>query len=254
LRGSPEVAFGNVVGSNIANIGLILGLTALFWPLYTSARFLRREIPFMLASSAMLFPVIADGRVSRLEGIVFFALLVAFIAYLFRRERDRERSSVKADFEREFAGGELSPLTSILLVAVGVVLLVGGAQSLVTGGVDLARLFGVSERVIGLTLVALGTSLPELAASLVAAIKKESDIVLGNVVGSNIFNVLCILGITPMIAPLAIDAADVWLDLSAMLLLSLLLWPILASRLKLERWEGMVLLAFYGLYIAWLFL
>jgi cation:H+ antiporter len=229
LNGAPEVAFGNVVGSNIANIGLILGLTALIWPLTTTARFLKREVPFMLLSSALLFPVVADGLISRLEGASLFALLVAFLVYLMRRERE------------------------LLLVLLGIVLLMGGAHLLVTGGVAIARVIGVSERVIGLTLVAFGTSLPELAASLVAGLKREGDIVLGNVIGSNIFNVLCILGITPMVSPLVVDASAVWLDLTAMLILTLLLWPILASHLKLERWEGFLLLAFYGMYIGWLF-
>jgi cation:H+ antiporter len=252
LSGAPEIAFGNVVGSNIANIGLILGLTAIIWPLETTARFLKREVPFMLISSALLFPVVANGIVSRLEGLVLFLLLIAFIVYLMRRER--ERSSVEADFEREFGDGRVSPPKSIFLVVLGIALLVVGAHSLVTGGVAIARVIGVSERVIGLTLVAFGTSLPELAASLVAGLKKEGDIVLGNIVGSNIFNVLCILGITPMVSPLVVDASAVRLDLIAMLVLSLILWPILATQLKLERWEGFVLLAFYGLYIGWLFL
>jgi cation:H+ antiporter len=251
LGGAPEVAFGNVVGSNIANIGLILGLTALIWPLTTTARFLKREVPFMLLSSALLFPLVANGLISRLEGAFLFSLLIAFLVYLMRRER--ERSSVEADFEREFSDGELSPTKSIFLVVLGIALLIGGAHALITGGVAIARVIGVSERVIGLTLVAFGTSLPELAASLVAGLKREGDIVLGNIIGSNIFNVLCILGITPMVRPLAVDASAIWLDLAAMLVLSLILWPALASHLKLERWEGFMLVAFYGLYIGWLF-
>ena len=251
LGGAPEVAFGNVVGSNIANIGLILGLTALIWPLTTTARFLKREVPFMLLSSALLFPLVADGLISRLEGAILFSLLIAFLVYLIRRER--ERSSVEADFEREFSDGKTSPTKSIFLVVLGIALLMVGAHALVTGGVAIARVIGVSERVIGLTLVAFGTSLPELAASLVAGLKREGDIVLGNIIGSNIFNVLFILGITPMVRPLAVDASAIWLDLTAMLVLSLILWPALASHLKLERWEGVMLVAFYGLYIGWLF-
>lgn len=251
LSGRPGIAVGNVVGSNIANIGLILGLTALIWPLETTARFLRREVPFMLIASALLFPVIAGGRVSRVEGLAFFALLVAFLLYLMRRES--ETPQVEETFDREFGEPSISPKLSVLLVVVGIGLLMAGAHSLITGGVNLARDFGISERVIGLTLVALGTSLPELAASLVAGLRREGDIVLGNVIGSNIFNVLCILGITPMVSPLVVDASAVWLDLTAMLVLSLLLWLVLASRLKLERWEGFLLLAFYGMYIGWLF-
>jgi cation:H+ antiporter len=251
LNGSPEIAFGNVVGSNIANIGLILGLTALIWPLTTTARFLTREVPFMLLSSALLFPIVLDGVISRLEGAFLFALLVAFLAYLMRRER--ERPAVEANFDREFGGKKLSSTASVFLVILGIGLLMGGAHALVTGGVNVARVIGVSERVIGLTLVAFGTSLPELAASLVAGLKREGDIVLGNIIGSNIFNVLCILGITPMVSPLIIDASAIWLDLTAMLVLSLLLWLVLASHLKLERWEGFLLLSFYGLYLGWLF-
>jgi cation:H+ antiporter len=251
LGGAPEVAFGNVVGSNIANIGLILGLTALIWPLTTTARFLKREVPFMLLSSALLFPLVANGLISRLEGATLFSLLIAFLVYLMRRER--ERSSVEADFEREFSDGKISPAKSIFLVVFGIALLIAGAHALITGGVAIARVIGVSERVIGLTLVAFGTSLPELAASLVAGLRREGDIVLGNIIGSNIFNVLFILGITPMVRPLAVDASAIWLDLAAMLVLSLILWPALASQLKLERWEGFMLLAFYGLYIGWLF-
>jgi len=252
LRGAPEVAFGNVVGSNIANVGLILGLTALIWPLETTGRFIKQEVPFMLVSSLLLFPLIANGMIGRLEGLFLFVLLVIFLLYLMRREQ--EDSTVEATFDKEFGGTKLSSAASIGLVILGIGLLVAGAHALVTGGVNLARILGVSERVIGLTLVALGTSLPELAASLVAGLRKEGDIVLGNIIGSNIFNVLCILGITPMVHPLVVDASAVWLDLTAMLVLSLLLWPLLANRLRLERWEGFVLLAFYGLYIAWLFL
>jgi cation:H+ antiporter len=251
FRGAPEVAFGNVVGSNIANLGLILGLTALVWPLETEATFLKREVPFMLLSSTLLFPVALNGIVSRLEGGVLFALLIAFLVYLTRRER--EGAQVEAEFDREYGGATYSVASSVLLVALGVALLVVGAQSLVTGGISIATRVGISERVIGLTLVALGTSLPELAACIVAALKKEGDIVLGNIIGSNIFNVLCILGLTPMVHPLAIDASAIGLDLTAMLILSLLVWPFLATNLRLERWEGFVLVALYGLYVGWLF-
>ena len=135
----------------------------------------------------------------------------------------------------------------------GIALLVFGARSLVTGGINLARLIGVSERVIGLSLVALGTSLPELASSIVAAIKRESGILLGNLIGSNVFNVLCILGLTVLVRPIRVQPAAVWGDLIVMLGLSGLVWPFLATRLKMERWEGFVLLAVYVGYMIYVF-
>ena len=251
LRGSPEVAFGNVVGSNIANLGLILGLTGLIWPITTNARFLRREVPFMLASSMLLFPMLQNGVVSRAEGIFLFALLLLFLFYLLRVRR--EPPQVEQEFEQEYSGKAASIARSVGFVVVGLALLVFGARSLITGGVNIAHALGIPERVIGLTMVALGTSLPELAACLVAGLKKEGDIVLGNLIGSNIFNVLCILGITATVRPVPVTGTAVWVDLTAMLVLSLVVWPFLATRLRLERWESFFLVAFYGLYMWYLF-
>ena len=252
LAGSPEVAFGNVVGSNIANIGLILGLTAMIWPIGTPASFLRRELPFMLLASGLMFLLVANGLISRIEGAVLLALLVLFLVYLLRRDTPPQPEVVR-EFSSAYRGGAKPALFNTLLVVAGIALLVLGAKSLVTGGINLARLFGVSERVIGLTLVALGTSLPELASSIVAAIKRESGILLGNLIGSNVFNILCILGLTVMVQPITISPRAVWGDLIVMLGLSGLVWPLLASGLKLERWEGFILLAIYTVYILFLF-
>ncbi len=250
LRGSPDVAFGNVVGSNIANIGLILGLSTVVWPIATTPRFLRREIPFMLASSALLVPMVANGVVSRAEGMVLIALLVLFLVYLLRVSPEADTVE---EFDDEYGAKRGSTLKSLALVAVGLIFLVLGARALVTGGVNLARAIGVSERVIGLTMVALGTSLPELASSVAAARKRETGILLGNLIGSNVFNVLCILGATVLVRPVAVDPAAVRLDLFVMLGLSVLVWPFLATGLKLDRWEGLVLLALYAGYIFYLF-
>ncbi len=252
LRGAPAVAFGNVVGSNIANIGLILGCTALVWPLATQARFLRREVPFMLAASGLLFPLAVDGRIGRVEGLFLFLLLVAFLAYLLAGVRDAGPLT-RQEFETEYGGTRRGPWGALALVLLGLALLFTGAEALIHGGLSLARKFGISERVIGLSLVALGTSLPELAASIVAALKKEGDIVLGNLIGSNIFNVLCILGITAFVRPVEVDWLASWPDLVVMLALSALIWPFLATRLKLERWEGFLLLSGYVVYMAILF-
>lgn len=252
LEDAPAVAFGNVVGSNIANIGLILGVTALLWPLPTQARFLRREVPFMLVASGLLFPLAADGRIGRFEGLFLFALLLVFLAYLLRGVGDA-RPETREEFEAEYGPGKRGPWFATGLVVVGLVLLFAGAKALILGGLNVARAFGISERVIGLSLVALGTSLPELAASIVAAVRKEGDIVLGNLIGSNIFNVLCILGLTALVRPVEVDWLASWGDLVVMLALSALIWPFLATRLQLERWEGFLLLAGYTLYMAALF-
>ncbi len=251
VRGSPEVAFGNVVGSNVANIGLILGLTAMIWPLATRSRFLRRELPFMLLASALLFPIVANGVVSRLEGLGLLVVLVLFLGYLLRT--GGEYLDIEDEFTSEFAFGRTPLLAALAFVAVGVALLVVGAKLLVAGAIDLARAHGVSERVIGLTMVALGTSLPELAASIVAALKRQGDIVLGNLIGSNVFNVLCILGATALVEPMRIEVPSAHLDLAVMLGLSALVWPFLATRMRLDRWEGAVLFAVYLGYMAWLF-
>lgn len=249
---APAVAFGNIVGSNIANVGLILGLTALIWPLATKARILRREIPFMLVASALLFPLAADGRIGRLEGLFLLALLVVFLAYVIWGVRDA-RPETRQEFETEYGGKKSGPWASVALVVLGLVLLLLGAESLIQGGLAIARSFGISERIIGLSLVALGTSLPELAASIVAALKREGDIVLGNIIGSNIFNVLGILGVTALTRPVEIDWLSSWPDLLVMLALSALIWPFLATRMKLERWEGFLLVSGYVIYMAVLF-
>ena len=260
LRGSSDVAFGNVVGSNIANIGLILGLTAMIWPIATTAAFLRREVPFMLFASGLLFLIVGNGVISRFEGGVLFALLIVFLVYLLRTDEfqpDTEKEFTSAFHREELeraAKKNFGPaLKSLVLVAVGIAMLVFGARALVTGGINLARLIGVSERVIGLTIVALGTSLPELASSIVAAIKRESGILLGNLIGSNVFNILCILGLTVLVRPIQVVPGAVWGDLIVMLGVSGLVWPFLATGLKMERWEGFVLLAVYVGYTAFLF-
>ena len=252
LKGSPQMAYGNVVGSNIANLSLVLGLAALVRPLYTQARFIRREMPFLFAVSLVLFAVVANGTIGRGEGALLVLGLVVYLGYLLR-ERE-EAPAVEAEFAAEFRGEGPSPLVSLAGIAAGVVLLTLGASALVEGAVALARGWGVPDRVIGLTVVALGTSLPELASAIVAARKGESDIVLGNLVGSNIFNVFAILGITALVHPIQVDAGARWLDLGVMLLLVLLAWPFLYTGLRLGRREGAVLLAVYLLYVRFLYL
>lgn len=252
LQGSPEVAFGNVVGSNIFNVGLILGIAAVIYPLAARARFLRREMPFMVGTSALVLFLVRDGRVGRGEGLVLLLLLAGYLWIMLRK--DEESARVAAEFAEAY--GEITtPLwASVLRVVVGIAVLVVGAKVLVSGAIGVARGLGVPERVIGLTLVAFGTSLPELASSIVAAARREGDIVLGNIVGSNIFNVLAILGTASVTLPIHVQVGlGAWTDLAVMLGFSLVLWPFLHTGRRLERWEGIVLLVGFAAYLGWLF-
>jgi len=252
IKGSPEVAFGNVVGSNIANIGLILGVSALIFPVAARGHFLLREMPFMIGTSGLMLWLVADGSVGRIEGLCLLALLGGYLWVLLSKQTEEE-AQVAWEFAQEYGDGETPRAwTSAAKTALGIALLVLGAQALVAGAVSIARAAGIDERVIGLTLVAFGTSLPELAAAIVAAIKREGDILLGNVVGSNIFNVLAIFGTTSLVHPVHVEVGGAWFDLLVMMGFSVLLWPMLFSRRHLDRWEGVVLLIGFFAYIGWL--
>ncbi len=251
FQGAPEVAFGNVVGSNICNVGLILGLAALVFPVAARGRFLWREMPILVAVSLVMIGMVADGSIGRVEGVVLLVLLGAYLWLLLRR--DEESAQVAAEFAQELGRARGPFWASVVKVAVGIALLVLGAKLLVVGAVAIAHAAGVSDRIVGLTLVAIGTSLPELASSLVAAVRKEGDILLGNIVGSNVFNILAILGVAGLARPLHVSLEGAWPDLWVMLGFSLLLWPFLVTRRRLDRWEGGVLLAGFAAYMAWLF-
>lgn len=251
LQGAPAVSFGNIVGSNIANLGLVLGATAAIWPLAVAARFLKREMPLLAVISASMFWLVRDGTVDRLEGLVLLVVLAIYLRILLRKPAEPE--VVTEEFEREYGDGKISVAWSVLLVLGGIGLLVLGANSLVHGAVGIARSLGVSERVIGLTIVAFGTSLPELAACVVAAMRREGDIVLGNLIGSNVFNILFILGVTSLVHPLGVDTQAVRLDLAVMLALTFVVWGFLTTGKRLVRWEGVVLFVGYGVYVASLF-
>ena len=246
LQGVPELAVGNVIGSNTANVGLILGVAALIFPLQAQAKFVRREVPVMILAGLALAPLLWDGVVTRLEGALLLLALAGYLVYLFRTD---------AETMTEVSGSDSStPLwRDLLLVAVGIALLVGGARVLVTGAVGLARAFGISESVIGLTLVAFGTSLPELASGVVAALKKNTDIVLGNVVGSNVFNVLAVLGTTALVTPVAQPFARVGTDILIMTAFGAVTLLLMLGRSRLGRTGGAGLVVAYLVYIAYLF-
>ncbi|MEJ2667773.1 MAG: calcium/sodium antiporter [Deinococcales bacterium] len=244
ISGTPEIAVANVVGSNIANVGLILGLTALLYPLVTSSRFVRREVPLMLLVTAALAPVLWGGRVSRWEGVVLLALLGGFLWLI-----SRGGSTLLDEVESAEQLARTPAWLGLLGTVAGLVLLWGGAQALVGGAVALATAVGVSQRVIGLTVVAIGTSLPELASSMVAALRREADLILGNIVGSNVFNLLAVLGATSVVRPIRFDGRAVTPDIVVMAAFSLALLPLMWRGQRLGRAGGAVLLIGYLAYV-----
>jgi cation:H+ antiporter len=251
LSGANDIAVGNVVGSNISNVGLILGLAALVRPAAVEAKVVKLDAPLMIAACGVLALVLADGRVSRLEGALLLTGLVGYVAFTFWQAR-RESGRVQAAAGAVLGPGRRSGVAaSVLLALAGLALLVAGGHVLVAAAVALATAFGVSQATIGLTVVAVGTSLPELATSLVASAKGEGDIAVGNVVGSNLFNVLGIAGTTALVHPLGRGALT-GLDLGVMVGLAAALPVLLYTRLDLARAEGATLLAVYVGYVVWL--
>jgi cation:H+ antiporter len=248
LSGNSGIALGNVVGSNISNVALILGVAALVRPLTVKAEVLRRELPIMIAISAFLWLLIYDGVLSRIEGAFLTASALAYTFLTYKFSKLREKRSVEAEFEEAIELTGKSTMLDVGLIIGGLALLIIGANVMLSGAVSIARGFGISEIVIGLTIVAIGTSLPELATSAVAAYKKEPDIAFGNAIGSNVLNILAVLGITAMLEPISAGGLRT-LDIGAMLGSALVLFVLLGRNYKLSRIEGMVLLIGYGIYL-----
>jgi cation:H+ antiporter len=244
IQRHPELAVGNVIGSNIANIGLILGLTAIFTPLVAARQFVRREVLFMIGTAVILIPFVLTGRFSRWQAVVLLVAMALFLWMLLR-----SGSAVPEELEEV---PETSTLVSFLGALAGLALLIGGAQLLVWASVGMARGFGVSERVIGLTVVAFGTSVPELAGCLAAAAKKHTDLVLGNIIGSNVFNTLLILPTTVLIRPFPVSFGGFGIDLLVMVGFSVAVVACFARDQTLTRWEGALLCLAYLGYIAYL--
>jgi cation:H+ antiporter len=251
LAGQPDISVGNVVGSNICNIGLILGLCALITPIATSSQIVRIDIPIMIGITVLSMALMADGNLGATEGIIFCAILVAYVIFSIYLARRQPADALGAEFGEEVKISKRGLAIDIAMVVGGLALLVFGARFLVDGAIIIARTYGWSEALIGLTIVAIGTSLPELATSLLAAIKKESDIAVGNIVGSNIFNLVGILGITAIVHPL--QAAGIsGVDLAVMAGFALLLWPMAYYHQRITRLEGAMLLLGYAAYVFWL--
>ena len=248
LGGNANLALGNVMGSNLANIGLILGLTSVIRPLEVHARVVWREAPIMVLVTCSLVVLAWDGMLTRGDGVILLVALVAYLVFVFRTAGD-EAPEVLVEYEEFMEASDTgSPLVhppDVLLILAGSGCLVLGGYCIVEGAVDVASSLGISQVVIGLTVVAVGTSLPELATSLVAAVRKEADIAVGNVIGSNIFNVAAVLGVTSSLQPIAIPEGLIQREMAAVVALSVLLLPVLRSGWRIRRWEGAVLLAAY---------
>ena len=253
LKGTPDMALGNVVGSNIFNTTITVGVAAVVTPIAISRSTVRKDIPFAVASALMLAGMCLDGRLSRTDGIVLFAVFIVFMAYTLysgvtnRKEKTGDGNETRAQQE---TGGH-AVARCVFFVFLGLVELIIGGNIFVSGATDMARMLHVSEAVIGLTVVAGGTSLPEMATTIVAARKGRSEIAIGNVIGSNVFNILMIAGITSMISPLSINGITT-ADMSVVLVSGVLLWLMSYTKYTLERWEGCLLTVLFIAYITWL--
>lgn len=256
LHGTPDMAVGNVVGSNIANIFLILGAAALFSPLASGQKSIRRDVVAVIVASALLCVLAYMGHVGRYTGGAMVLLLSGYLFYVYRQEKaavppeDEEQRVYKEQIDEDIGGRSYSALRAILFLVVGLAALVFGADLLVKGATDIARAFGVSEAVIGLSLIALGTSLPELATAVVASLRGHGDVILGNVLGSNLFNTLGILGVTAIISPLPVSERIADLDIWVMLGSAVVLLPVIITDHKISRKEGAVFLILYIGYVA----
>lgn len=262
IKGKSMIAVGNVVGSNICNIALVLGLAALFNPIKSDPSVIRRDIPIMLGISLYLLVLSFNSMLGRIEGATLFAGIIAYTFinyYLAKKEtRDAAGGEVAAAIESELEeiGYIASRPKQILLVIVGIAGVVGGAQMVVESAVYIMTELGVSEKFIGLTIVAFGTSLPELATSVVAAMRGEMDISIGNLVGSNVFNIMSVLGAASLVRPIPIPGgffeSGLWIDYLVMLFTSFLPWLLMRRTYTVDRKGGAVLLSCYVAYLAYL--
>lgn len=248
LQGSADVGIGNVVGSNISNIALILGLAALVRPLQVKAQVIRVDVPILVAVSLLLVALVIDAGIGPVDGAVLSAGLVGYLGYTVWAAR-REPSPVQTEFDTGIPA-EHSPWRDLVFLVLGLGGLVWGADLLVDGAVRIARNLGVSQMVIGLTVVAVGTSLPELATSVLAARRGNGDIAVGNAVGSSIFNILGILGVTGMVHPLSTANLTV-VELAVLVGVAVLVLPLMRTHFTLSRREGMGLLLVYAGYIGY---
>ena len=248
IKGSPDLAISNVLGSNIANLGLVLGITIMFSPINISKSIYKKEWPIMMFSAIYFLIVVLDGIITKIEGGILVCFLIMTIASLIKF-RDKNEEHVEIEDED-------SVLKSLIILIFGGVFLFYGSEWSIDGAILLANSFGISERIIGITVVSVGTSIPELVTSLVAVFNKEKSISLGNLLGSNIFNVFAVLGITSLVSPLSVlDQNIIDFDIYIMLFFAAIILPLIffPKKLVLGRKEGIIILMFYSIYIYQLF-
>lgn len=251
LNGHSDLALGNVIGSNIANIALVLGLTVVIMPIVVDGEFFKTNWPMMMLMSILLYVFLSiNHTLDRWEGVLLVLLLIGFVWFIIRRARDNKSSVPEEDIDESLK--ETTPLKILIWLVLGALALWFGSELLVDGATEIAQKMGVSERVIGVSMVALGTSIPELAASVIAALRQEKAISLGNLIGSNIFNIGAVLGITSLIQPITVnDLTLLSRDIFWMLSIAVILLPMVLNpkRNHIDRWEGLVLLAGYVSFI-----
>ena len=254
-QGNPALGVGNAVGSNITNIALVLGTTALITPLLVKSETLRREYPLMFSIMLLALILLIDGEMSRLDGSVLMAGLGLMVLWMIQQGLRRDHDPMEDEFEREIP--RISTPFALLWLAFGLVLLLVSSRVLIWGAVNIAHALGISDLIIGLTIVAVGTSLPELAASVISALRKEPDIAIGNVIGSNMFNLLAVLGLPGVIMPHVLEPEVLSRDFPYMIGLSIALFAMaygFKGDGRLNRWEGLLLLLAYFAYLGWLYI
>ncbi|MGP1449607.1 MAG: calcium/sodium antiporter [Wolinella sp.] len=255
LNGQADIALGNVVGSNIFNVLFILGVSALITPLLVDRQLIRLDVPLMIIASLAIYAFSLDGNLGILDGAILLGAMISYIIFIIRQSRKEKDLSEKSLSVSITSKLDLLPV-QLLLITTGLFCLVIGSGWLVDGAVAFARAFGVSELIIGLTIVAAGTSMPEVATSVMAALKGERDIAVGNVVGSNIFNILSVLGITALIVPngVPVSTAALGFDIPVMIIVAFATLPIFFTGRIIDRWEGGIFLLYYIAYTTYLVL
>lgn len=248
LAGSPDLTMGNVIGSNICNLALVLGISAIISPIFVQKNSINIDWPMTMGSSLLLYLLVREGIVDSYEGILFMVLISVYIIFIIRKSRKDTQSAKALEEDFDLPDPSHTPLKDISYIILGSVGLYFGAEWFVSAAQDLARLAGVEERIIGITVLALGTSLPELVAASVASFKKETDLALGNLMGSNIFNILSILGITSIITEIKVSDVILNTDMIWMLGVTLIILPMMLSRRQLGRTDGILLLMIYIYY------
>jgi len=255
FEGNADIGVGNVIGSNISNILLVLGLSAAVAPIVVSRKLIRLDVPIMIAISLLAYVLSLNGNLGNIEAFIMLGVLLGYIVFLIINER-KEKAALKKLGEEvpKIAMSGKSWALNLAFVAGGLYLLVLGSGFLVDSAVKLARIWGISELIIGLTIVSVGTSLPELATSVVASFKGERNMAVGNIVGSNIFNLLLVLGATALVSPLGIDVSmnAINFDFPVMIAVSIACLPIFARGYSIKRWEGMLFVGYYAAYVIYL--